>query len=864
MIYLPAGAGASAGADTGAGAGAGNTTTTRTHQFYSSIPPRRRQPPTLTAQSRSASGPTIPIPFSPPILDLVLDQHTNYFMDSGLPNSGDSEIPQSFSADAATAAVGEDNLFINTLSIDTNTKLSLNPRRRKRTSPVTPISHAHVFSTQYSQSFTASQETPTHSRVPSSSNPQLPSVFHAFGQLPVDVGQLSLSPTLVRSHSHRPQRSRSRSPSQNLQPLSQAGSSRNPSPRLSISSAPARTTTTTTTNSHNSQATETTDPPPKKKRRRQALSCTECKRRKIRCDRVQPCAPCKKRGEGDKCRWHILEPVCVNLILLSVIKPPISILASSSSVPETSMLVLTRLVCIYRDKFVTRKEYDEIKDSLTRLQSLLPIASSNSLNSEAGFGSEGATYQSVSVPTCSTAPSQRKVVNNITGTRTSTDIGTGLETRSMDDPLPSRGPDSRHQLPVSYHTNAPHAHRGPPPSSYNPITIAPPTPFTLPSLLQTSSSTAVPLLPPPFPSHPTMQRPPPRQPAHFQSDSDQASSLPSLGQRIPSHFIQASPLQSISNSQSSAGSFTSPPFAPPDTTQVYQPDTWDQLTSSAGLDPSFQSDECHRDVSVSIDIDMNDMNGSHSHSHSTFHDRGNTREGGVWNPDGRVRPLSPRNDVSHGGDARYEPQPPGTGGQVGGGVRFDNYRLDQHQRQHQHQHQHQLCGSPPLDATEAIAKAMAAQRGDFVVRPDLAGVYKMLPPPPLPTFNLPNIHLQSRQEESGSGSMTAGSRDNLPTPLSCAAAATTAVAAAPVHATTARTHWPQLSLRSPHTPDAAESPVNTLVPPRLPLEGHAAKEAEMKRTMRICLPRKEVCDHLVEHYVSLLRSFQSSVFSLQA
>ncbi len=441
--------------------------------------------------------------------------------------------------------------------------------------------------------------------------------------------------------------------------------------------------------------------------------------------------------------------------------------------------------CIYRDKFVTRKEYDEIKDSLTRLQCLLPMPSSNPLNSEAGFGSEGATYQSVSVPTSSTALSQRKLVNNVTRPPGLADIGTG---RSMDDPLPSRGPSSRHQRPVSYHANAPHANRGPPPSSYNPITIAPPTPFTLPTLLQTSSSTAVPLLPPPF-------RSPPRPSPHFQSGSDQGS-LPSLGQRIPSHFIQPPPLQSMFNSHSSAGSFTSPPFAPPDTAQVYETDTWNQLTSSAGLNPSFQSDECHRDVS--IDIDMTD-------SHSSFNDRGNTREAGVWNPDGRVRPLSPRNDVSQSGDARYEP--PG-------------------------QHQ-QLCGPPPLDATEAIAKAMAAQRGDFV------GGYKMLPP--VPTFNLPNISLHSRQEESN---MTAGSRDNLPAPLSCATA--------PVHATTTRAHWPQLSLRSPHSPDA-ESPVYTLVPPRLPLEGRAAKEAEMKRTMRICLPRKEVCDHLVEHYVSLLR-----------
>ncbi|KAJ7674323.1 hypothetical protein B0H17DRAFT_159993 [Mycena rosella] len=51
------------------------------------------------------------------------------------------------------------------------------------------------------------------------------------------------------------------------------------------------------------------DQPPKKRRRRQALSCTECKRRKIRCDRAQPCAPCVRRGDQEKCQWHFVEPV---------------------------------------------------------------------------------------------------------------------------------------------------------------------------------------------------------------------------------------------------------------------------------------------------------------------------------------------------------------------------------------------------------------------------------------------------------------------------------------------------------------------------------------------------------------------------
>ncbi|KAF8757582.1 GAL4-like Zn(II)2Cys6 (or C6 zinc) binuclear cluster DNA-binding domain [Rhizoctonia solani] len=41
---------------------------------------------------------------------------------------------------------------------------------------------------------------------------------------------------------------------------------------------------------------------------RQALSCTECKRRKIKCDRQHPCGPCVRRTEADKCHWNVVEP----------------------------------------------------------------------------------------------------------------------------------------------------------------------------------------------------------------------------------------------------------------------------------------------------------------------------------------------------------------------------------------------------------------------------------------------------------------------------------------------------------------------------------------------------------------------------
>ncbi|KAJ7237901.1 hypothetical protein B0H12DRAFT_102029 [Mycena haematopus] len=79
------------------------------------------------------------------------------------------------------------------------------------------------------------------------------------------------------------------------------------------------------------------DEPPKKKRRRQALSCTECKRRKIRCDRAQPCGPCVKRGDQGKCQWHVVEP---------------AILMPSSSA----------------EKYVPRSEYDTLRGRVDVLE----------------------------------------------------------------------------------------------------------------------------------------------------------------------------------------------------------------------------------------------------------------------------------------------------------------------------------------------------------------------------------------------------------------------------------------------------------------------------------------------------------------
>ncbi|KPM37564.1 hypothetical protein AK830_g8978 [Neonectria ditissima] len=46
------------------------------------------------------------------------------------------------------------------------------------------------------------------------------------------------------------------------------------------------------------------DPGPAYKRRRPAVACTECRRRKIRCDRTTPCGPCSKSPLGLQCVYN--------------------------------------------------------------------------------------------------------------------------------------------------------------------------------------------------------------------------------------------------------------------------------------------------------------------------------------------------------------------------------------------------------------------------------------------------------------------------------------------------------------------------------------------------------------------------------
>ncbi|KAH2781120.1 hypothetical protein KXW05_003025 [Aspergillus fumigatus] len=46
------------------------------------------------------------------------------------------------------------------------------------------------------------------------------------------------------------------------------------------------------------------NPPPKKGKDKKIFSCHSCRRRKLKCDRFDPCGACQARGEGHLCTWE--------------------------------------------------------------------------------------------------------------------------------------------------------------------------------------------------------------------------------------------------------------------------------------------------------------------------------------------------------------------------------------------------------------------------------------------------------------------------------------------------------------------------------------------------------------------------------
>lgn len=80
-----------------------------------------------------------------------------------------------------------------------------------------------------------------------------------------------------------------------------------PSPLSSVSSKGDKETVETTTAIAAAGTTTGRQQPPRK-RRRIIISCTECHRRKQKCDRNLPCTNCVSRNKQDSCRYEAAAP----------------------------------------------------------------------------------------------------------------------------------------------------------------------------------------------------------------------------------------------------------------------------------------------------------------------------------------------------------------------------------------------------------------------------------------------------------------------------------------------------------------------------------------------------------------------------
>ncbi|KAK1963876.1 fungal-specific transcription factor domain-containing protein [Colletotrichum sublineola] len=79
------------------------------------------------------------------------------------------------------------------------------------------------------------------------------------------------------------------------------------SARESLTSNSNSNPSPTPTQNQSHKQTQDARPPPKK-RRRVVISCTECHRRKQKCDRDLPCANCKSRNKQDACKYETGAP----------------------------------------------------------------------------------------------------------------------------------------------------------------------------------------------------------------------------------------------------------------------------------------------------------------------------------------------------------------------------------------------------------------------------------------------------------------------------------------------------------------------------------------------------------------------------
>ncbi|GAA5846785.1 hypothetical protein JCM5353_004673 [Sporobolomyces roseus] len=162
--------------------------------------------------------------------------------------------------------------------------------------------------------------------------------------------------------------------------------------------------------------------PPLKISQRPSSSCTECSRRKTKCDKRSPCGTCKKRGKADMCQvpTHVKKPTGKSTSQLTVLNQttgPSTHLAEAaitelpSPPPSTAQPVIAAplpspLQAPGVDPSILHPLYNEIHHLRARVESLQ--ARVNSLESMLSNGSHGiqASDPSVSMPTPRASPPQ--------------------------------------------------------------------------------------------------------------------------------------------------------------------------------------------------------------------------------------------------------------------------------------------------------------------------------------------------------------------------------------------------------------------------------------------------------------------------
>ncbi|EAW12209.1 putative C6 finger domain protein [Aspergillus clavatus NRRL 1] len=73
---------------------------------------------------------------------------------------------------------------------------------------------------------------------------------------------------------------------------------------MTTTKTPSTTVSSSTSKPNPSPAPTQSNPAPKKGKDKKIFSCHSCRRRKLKCDRFDPCGACQARGEGHLCTWE--------------------------------------------------------------------------------------------------------------------------------------------------------------------------------------------------------------------------------------------------------------------------------------------------------------------------------------------------------------------------------------------------------------------------------------------------------------------------------------------------------------------------------------------------------------------------------